>query len=108
MRKCACVRASGEVSVYTPVAFSELRLTRCQLKKKKKTLKMAVRTLCVFDGLDVLCEVTASGFPVLELTSERKFPLVSMSASWFSVSTYLIRILGSKLLLSNNQSRATL
>ena len=31
-----------------------------------------------------------------------------MSASWFLVSTYLIWILGSKLILSNNQSRATL
>ena len=35
-------------------------------------------------------------------------PLVSMSASWFLVSTYLIWILGSKMILSNNQSRATL
>ena len=36
------------------------------------------------------------------------FPLVSMSASWFLVSVYLIWILESKLILSNNQSRATL
>ena len=41
-------------------------------------------------------------------SSRVKFPLVSMSASWFVVSMYLIRILGSKLILSNNQSRATL
>ena len=37
-----------------------------------------------------------------------KLPLVDMSASWFLVSKYLIWILGSKLILSNNQSRATL
>ena len=37
-----------------------------------------------------------------------EIPLVRMSASWFLVSTYLIWILGSKLILSNNQSRATL
>ena len=37
-----------------------------------------------------------------------KFPLVSMSARWCLVSMYLIWILGSKLILSNNQSRATL
>ena len=37
-----------------------------------------------------------------------KLPLVGMSASCFLVSTYLIWILGSKLTLSNNQSRATL
>ena len=36
-----------------------------------------------------------------------KFPFVSLSASWFLVSMYLIWILGSKLILSNNQSRAT-
>ena len=41
-------------------------------------------------------------------SSRVKFPLVSMSASWFLVSMYLIWILGSKLILSNNQSRATL
>ena len=35
-------------------------------------------------------------------------PLVSMSASWFLVSMYLIWIFGSKLIRSNNQSRATL
>ena len=35
-------------------------------------------------------------------------PLVRMSASWFLVSTYLILILDSNLILSNNQSRATL
>ena len=37
-----------------------------------------------------------------------KFPLVRMSASWFLVSMYLIWILGSKLIRSKNQSRATL
>ena len=37
-----------------------------------------------------------------------KFPLVSMPASWFLVPMYLIWILGSKLIRSNNQSRATL
>ena len=41
-------------------------------------------------------------------SSRVKFPLVSMSASWFLVSVYLIWILGSKLIRSNNQSRATL
>ena len=41
-------------------------------------------------------------------SSRVKFPLVSMSASWFFVSMYLIWILESKLLRSNNQSRATL
>ena len=41
-------------------------------------------------------------------TCRVKFPFVNMSASWFLVSMYLIRILGSKLILSNNQSRATL
>ena len=37
-----------------------------------------------------------------------KLSLVSKSASCFLVSTYLIWILGSKLIRSNNQSRATL
>ena len=37
-----------------------------------------------------------------------KLPLVRMSASWFLVSTYLIWMLGSNLILSNNQSIATL
>ena len=37
-----------------------------------------------------------------------KFPLVSMSASWFLVSMYLIWIFGSKFIRSNNQSSATL
>ena len=41
-------------------------------------------------------------------SSRVKFLLVSMSASWFLVSMYVIWILGSKLILSNNQSRATL
>ena len=41
-------------------------------------------------------------------SSRVKFPFVSMSASWFLVSIYLIWILGSKLILPNNQSRATL
>ena len=36
-----------------------------------------------------------------------KFSFVSMSASWFLVSMYLIWILESRLILSNNQSRAT-
>ena len=41
-------------------------------------------------------------------SSRVKFPLVSMSASWFLVSMYLIWILESKLIRSNNQSSATL
>ena len=41
-------------------------------------------------------------------SSRVKFPLLNMSASWFLVSMYLIWILGSRLILSNNQSRATL
>ena len=41
-------------------------------------------------------------------SSRVKFPSVNMSASWFLVSMHLIWILGSKLILSNNQSRATL
>ena len=41
-------------------------------------------------------------------SSRVKFPLVRMSASWFLVSMYLLWILGSKLILLNNQSRATL
>ena len=41
-------------------------------------------------------------------SSRVKFPLVNMSASWCLESTYLIWILGSRLILSNNQSRATL
>ena len=41
-------------------------------------------------------------------SSRVKFPLVSMSASWFLVSIFLIWILGSTLIRSNNQSRATL
>ena len=40
--------------------------------------------------------------------SRVKLPLVRMSASWFSVSMYLIWIMGSKLIRSNNQSSATL
>ena len=41
-------------------------------------------------------------------SSRVKFPSVSTSASWFLVSMYLIWNLGSKLIRSNNQSRATL
>ena len=41
-------------------------------------------------------------------SSQVKFPLVSVSANWFWLSTYLIWILGSKLIRSKNQSRATL
>ena len=41
-------------------------------------------------------------------SSRVKFPLVKMSASWFLVSMYLIWILESRLIRSNNQSRATL
>ena len=41
-------------------------------------------------------------------SSRVKFPFVNMSASWFLVSMCLIWILGSKLILSNNQSRAIL
>ena len=41
-------------------------------------------------------------------SSRVKFPLVSMSASWFLVSMYLIWILGCRLTRSNNQSSATL
>ena len=33
--KCACVRVQGGGSVYTPVAFSELRLTRRETQLKK-------------------------------------------------------------------------
>ena len=35
-------------------------------------------------------------------------PVVSMSASWLRVSTYLNWNFGSRLILSNNQSRVTL
>ena len=38
----------------------------------------------------------------------RKLPSIRLSASWFLVTTYLIWIFGSKLILSNNQSRAPL
>ena len=41
-------------------------------------------------------------------SSRVKFPFVTMSASWFLVSMYLIWILESKLVPSNNQSRAAL
>ena len=41
-------------------------------------------------------------------SSHEKILLVRKSASWFWVSTHLIWILGSTLILSNNQSRATL
>ena len=41
-------------------------------------------------------------------SSRLKFPLVSMSASGFLVSMFLIWIFGSKLIRSNNQSSATL
>ena len=41
-------------------------------------------------------------------SSRVKFPLVNMSASWFLVSMYLICILASKIIRSNNQSSATL
>ena len=41
-------------------------------------------------------------------SSRVKLPLVNMSASWILVSTYLIWILGFKLILSNKQSSATL
>ena len=38
-------------------------------------------------------------------SSRVKLPLVNMSASWFLASTYLIWILVSKLILSNNQGQ---
>ena len=38
----------------------------------------------------------------------REIPLVKMSASWFLVSMYLIWILESRLIRSNNQSSAAL
>ena len=41
-------------------------------------------------------------------SSRVKFPFVKMSASWFLVSMYLIWIFGSRLILSNNKSSATL
>ena len=41
-------------------------------------------------------------------SSRVKFPYVNISAIWCLVSMYLIRILGSKLILSNNPSRPTL
>ena len=41
-------------------------------------------------------------------SSRVKFPFVRFTASWFLVSMYLIWMLGPKLILSNNQSRATL
>ena len=41
-------------------------------------------------------------------SSRVKLPFVNISASWLLVSTYLIWILGSQLILSNNQSSATL
>ena len=41
-------------------------------------------------------------------SSRVKFPSVKMSAIWCFVSMFLIWILGSKLILSNNQSRETL
>ena len=41
-------------------------------------------------------------------SSHVKLPLVNMSASWFLKSTCLIWFLGSKLILVNNQSNATL
>ena len=41
-------------------------------------------------------------------SSLEKLPFRWMSASWFLVSTYLIWIFGCKLILSNNQFRATL
>ena len=41
-------------------------------------------------------------------SSVEKLPSVQMSASWFLVSTYIIWILGSNFILSDNQSRATL
>ena len=40
--------------------------------------------------------------------SRVKLPFVSISASWIWVSTYLIWMFGCKLILSRNQSRATL
>ena len=40
-------------------------------------------------------------------SSRVKLPLVRMSASWFLFSTYLIWTFGSRLILSDNQSRAT-
>ena len=44
----------------------------------------------------------------LSHSSRVKFPLVNVSVSWFLVSMYLIWNCGSELMLSNNQSRATL
>ena len=44
----------------------------------------------------------------LHHSSRVKLPQIIMSASWFLVSTYLIWISGSTLILSSNQSNATL
>ena len=51
---------------------------------------------------------TEEGVDIFKRSRLQQFPVVRMSASWFLVSMYLIWIFGSKLIRSNNQSRATL
>ena len=75
-------------------------------------------TLSPSDSFSVLFDFTLEQLVELEWlmfnrhkrwfrSSRVKFPFVSMSASWFSVSVHLIWVLGSKQILSNTQSRAT-
>ena len=45
---------------------------------------------------------------MIPFVSWKKLPVVGMCANWFLVSTYLILILGSKLILSNKKHRLTL
>ena len=82
---------------------------------------------CLFFAMAALCFLIGSESKLLKWLQENiekfkmlnkrrrwfhswrvKLPLVSMSTSWFSVSTYLVWIFRPKLTLSNNQSRATL
>ena len=74
----------------------------CCRKSSAESFWHHFRTNCRIEMANV--EQTQEMIPFV--TSE--FPLVKMSASWFLVSMYLTWILGSKLIRSNNHSRATL
>ena len=78
----------------------------------RPAILLHVAVQCRFTSLLLLCSFCYFGWSqeVSHITRFHSFfeklPLVNMSASWFLVSTYLIW--SSKLILSNNQSSATL
>ena len=81
-----------------PEIFSTFQTAFLRKEKKncKSWLQENVVSFMILKRCNKLCHF-----------SRVNLPFVRMSASWFLDSTYLIRTFGSRLILSNNQSRAT-